>query len=561
MGQRWRIAIAIFCLCAGASAQVALTSLDTTVAVQTDGSAIVVERFTPWFPASAIVWRTQNAFQGTLGLRTPRDVEILDVSDGNGQKLSYSQRNAGNFLELSIAGGGASEIKVSYSVSPQVRFLRDRDELVWRAGEHWAGPVQRSTVTIQLPDIVAEQFRAQGSYIADSGLKLVPALETSKSAQVECAGPLSYGHPCTADVVFATGLFTEESLWKRAAATLSVNPIFVLPIVVLALIIGIQLYRVRRVSPTYAPQYEPPDGLTPAEVGVIIDDKLDPRDVVATIVDLAVRGFIRMEECQPDEGVAFEGQDYILRCIRTKDTWTVLAPHERTALFHIFYGGEWTKLSSLYQRFYSIVPIIRNDVFAVLRKKGLYRFDPDFLATLQLPQWAGQAFVAGAYLCILLFASSKNSAIIVAAALIVSVALTLLWLKAFSPKSALGQEIYAHVRGFQDFMNSVERDHLERVPSEKFQNWLPYAMALGVEHHWTEAFSGIAIPKPEWYESPESKEQQADVLGFLVQTFARNAYRTLLTRPRGHLLQAVGFGEKHASIPAAHTARGASNRG
>ncbi len=119
MGQRWRIAIAIFCLCAAASAQVALTSLDTTVAVQTDGSAIVVERFTPWLPAGAIVWRTQNAFQGAFGLRTPREIEILDVSDGNGQKLAFSQRNTGNLLELSIVGGGASEIKISYSVSSQ----------------------------------------------------------------------------------------------------------------------------------------------------------------------------------------------------------------------------------------------------------------------------------------------------------------------------------------------------------------------------------------------------------------------------------------------------------
>jgi hypothetical protein len=289
---------------------------------------------------------------------------------------------------------------------------------------------------------------------------------------------------------------------------------------------------------------------------VIIDDKLDPRDVVATVVDLAVRGYVRMEECQPDEGVSFQGQDYILRSVRPKDSWSALAPHERTALFHIFYGGEWTKLSSLYQRFYSIVPILRQDVFVLLRKKGLYRFDPDCLATLQLPQWAGQGFVIAAYLCILLFASSKNSWIIVAAALVVSVVVTLLWLKAFSPKTAEGKRVYAQVRGFQDFMNSVERDHLERVPTEQFQSWLPYAMALGVEHHWTEAFAGIAIPRPEWYESPDAKDQQADVLGFLVQTFARNAYRSLLARPRGGLSRV--FSQTVPSAPVARAARGGS---
>ena len=553
---RWHIAaLAVLCLCAGASAQVPLASLDTMVAVQNDGSAIVVERFSP-VTRGIIVWRTQNAFPGVFGIRTARSVEIIDVSDGEGQKLSFSSRNVGNFLELSIIAGAAAEIKISYSVSPEVRFLSDRDELVWSDGEHWAGTVQRSSVTVQLPDALAEQFRAQGSFSSDAGLKIVPAVETNNSVQVECPVRLLPGHSCTVDIVFPTGLLIEESTWKRAAASLSVNPIFVLPIVVMALIVGIQLYRVRRVAPTYAPQYEPPEGFTPAEVGVIIDDKLDPRDVVATIVDLAVRGYVRMEECQPDEGVVFQGQDYILRSIRAKDSWSVLAPHERTALFHIFYGGEWTKLSSLYQRFYSIVPILRQDVFALLRKKGLYRFDPDFLATLQLPQWAGQAFTVAAYLCILLFASSRNSWIIVAAALVVSVIVTLLWLKAFSPKSAEGKRVYAQVRGFQDFMNSVERDHLERVPSEKFQSWLPYAMALGVEHHWTEAFAGIAIPRPEWYESPDEKDQQADVLGFLVQTFARNAYRSLLARPRGGLSRVLNQAD---TTPVARAARGGSH--
>jgi hypothetical protein len=106
-------------------------------------------------------------------------------------------------------------------------------------------------------------------------------------------------------------------------------------------------------------------------------------------------------------------------------------------------------------------------------------------------------------------------------------------------------------------MNSVERDHLQRVPTEKFQSWMPYAMALGVEHHWTEAFSGIAIPRPEWYDSPDEKDQQADVLGFLMQTFARNAYRSLLARPRGGVFRSAA--KREIPLPIANAARGGSH--
>src|SRR6185312_8197226 len=101
-------ALAFVCLCVGASAQVPLSSLDTTVAVQNDGSAIVVERFTP-LPRGRFIWRTQNAFPGAFGIRRARTVEIIDVTDGDGQKLPFTLGNAGNFLELAIDAGAAAE--------------------------------------------------------------------------------------------------------------------------------------------------------------------------------------------------------------------------------------------------------------------------------------------------------------------------------------------------------------------------------------------------------------------------------------------------------------------
>ena len=39
-----------------------------------------------------------------------------------------------------------------------------------------------------------------------------------------------------------------------------------------------------------AAQYEPPEQLTPGEVGTLIDNSVDMRDITASIVDLAVRG-------------------------------------------------------------------------------------------------------------------------------------------------------------------------------------------------------------------------------------------------------------------------------
>ena len=54
-----------------------------------------------------------------------------------------------------------------------------------------------------------------------------------------------------------------------------------------------------------------------------------------------------------------------------------LAPHERVMLENIFAGGSETRLSSLKNRFYTAIPVIRQDIMAALKKKGMYLLDPE----------------------------------------------------------------------------------------------------------------------------------------------------------------------------------------
>src|SRR5207249_7559347 len=46
----------------------------------------------------------------------------------------------------------------------------------------------------------------------------------------------------------------------------------------------------------YPVEYAPPEGIKPGQVGTLIDETANPLDVTATIVDLAVRGYLRIEE-------------------------------------------------------------------------------------------------------------------------------------------------------------------------------------------------------------------------------------------------------------------------
>jgi uncharacterized membrane protein len=58
------------------------------------------------------------------------------------------------------------------------------------------------------------------------------------------------------------------------------------------------------------------------------------------------------------------------------------------------------------------------------------------------------------------------------------------------------------VLGFEDFLNHVEADRFNRMikTPEMFEKFLPFAMALGVEKNWSNAFKNIYTQPPQWYQ-------------------------------------------------------------
>src|SRR5207245_9382041 len=125
-----------------------------------------------------------------------------------------------------------------------------------------------------------------------------------------------------------------------------------------------------------APMYEPPPGMSPAEAGTLIQDTIHPRDITSTLVDLAVRGYVKIEETV-DRGLIFHHKDYIFHLLKPREQWsTDRAPHRHVMLENVFVGGSETRLSSLKNRFYTAIPVIREDIMSALKRKGIYMLDP-----------------------------------------------------------------------------------------------------------------------------------------------------------------------------------------
>jgi len=85
---------------------------------------------------------------------------------------------------------------------------------------------------------------------------------------------------------------------------------------------------------------------------------------------------------------------------------------------------------------------------------------------------------------------------------IISAIIWWLFARQMTAKTVKGGRTQVAILGLQEFMNRVDKDRLQRMPPDTFEKYLPYAMALGVEHHWAQAFAGIVKDPPSWYAAP-----------------------------------------------------------
>ncbi|MGC2515885.1 MAG: DUF2207 domain-containing protein, partial [Terriglobales bacterium] len=319
----------------------------------------------------------------------------------------------------------------------------------------------------------------------------------------ETTSPLSMRGGVTIDIYIPQGVLQPPSALTRFGWFLSSNPIVFLPLLTLAVMFALWYSVGRDPDPgvSVAPQYEPPKGLCPAEAGTLLDDTIHPRDITSTIVDLAVRGYIKLEE-KVDTFLLFHHKDYLFHLLKPREQWgTDITPHERVMLDNIFLSGTGVRLSDLKNRFYTVIPIVREDIMSSLKSKGIYTLDPESAN--------GYSIVAGVAIAILVVAVQVMgwmnlfySVPLAIGSVLISALIWWLFARQMTAKTVAGARIRIAVLGFQEFLNRVDADRIKSMSPDTFEKFLPYAMALGVEHNWAQAFDGIVKDPPNWYASP-----------------------------------------------------------
>ena len=485
-----------------------VSQFNSTIHVQPDGSADLTEQITFVFKGQfqGVYRDIPVEYPGPKGSNYSLFITVHQITDENGSPLKFEKNRSGGFLRLKIYVPGASDstrtVNIDYSVSDATKFFPQYSEFYWNVtGNDWLVPIESASTTLYFPESAAGSLRAQ-AYMGIYGSQQ-PARVSVDNAVVtaESTGPLPARGGLTVDVYIPEGILQAPSTLARLGRFIRSNPILSLPLWAFAVMFGLWWYKGRDPSAgmSVAPMYEPPEGMRPGEAGTLLDDSVDPRDITAILVDLAVRGYIKIVEA-PHKGLLFTTKDYEFQLQKDRNAWTDLNDYERAMLEKIYSGGgTTTRLSDLRNHFYTVLPLIKAEIVTALKAKGMYSVDPDSASQYMVLGALAVAipYIAAQVLGIADFTDSVGPLVVCG---IIAFLLIVLFGRQLTATSLKGARTRVQILGFQEFMNRVDADRLKRMPPDTFEKYLPYAMALGVEHRWAKAFEGIIQNPPTWYQ-------------------------------------------------------------
>ena len=486
-----------------------ITSFDAKIRIFEDGRFSVTETIDVTFERSkhGIYREIPFRYENELGNTVRMPIDVLEVTDRDGNRLTARVRKSGNVVNIRIGDAdryvdGNQSYVIKYIVSNGILFFDDFDELYWNiTGNYWDAPIEKASATVELysDDVVGKHGSAcyTGRYGSNKSDCDIFANTVTTNRRLEPNEGLSVAF------AFDKGIVPEPTEFDRFLMTINIkeNWVFVLPFVSFFFVLSRWRNKGRdpKVRESLMVMYTPPVAdnkeLTAAEVGTLIDETMNPRDISASMIGLAVKGYLKIEEIE-HKVLIFTSKDYQLTAL--KDDFTGLTEFERWLMVGLFKeGGNSVLISELKNKFYTYLPKL---------KKAVYRQLMDYKFFGTLPQHTIGKYIGYGVLALILtgltqlFISGIEMSIKLILISITTALPFFLFSKAMPAKTRKGALVLADCLGFQEFLQRAEKDKLERMnDKDLFSKYLPYAIALNVVDMWAKSFEGIEQNIPTWY--------------------------------------------------------------
>ncbi|MEZ5371943.1 MAG: DUF2207 domain-containing protein [Microthrixaceae bacterium] len=331
-------------------------------------------------------------------------LENISVSSPTGAPTDVEVEHQGNIERIRIGDpdatiSGTQTYVISYDLRGVVNAFDGYEEVPLNiVGDQWSVPISQAMGTVSLPAEITEVKCFTGSYgsITECGTENLSGATATASV-----ASLSANSGMTMYLKVPTGTFAStdpilDEVWSlQRAFTLSPATVGAGGALgaVAAALVALLGYRVGRdrafvgsvVDQSFGSdvddeqrlglgghdgitvEFVPPGGILPGAAGTIIDERADNIDVSATLIDLAVKGYLRIEDLTDG--------DY--RLTELNQDHSGLVAYEKTLLTSLFASGSETTLSELKYSFSSRLKIVQSEMYDDMVSHGWYRKRPD----------------------------------------------------------------------------------------------------------------------------------------------------------------------------------------
>lgn len=512
-----------------------INSFDANLALGKDGVLSVTEKIQVTFTEShhGIFRLIPVVYPTKKGVARGVELTDVDVTTGGGTPIRKKVTREGENLKIRIGDpdeyepvGTPITYVIRYKVFGQMNWF-DEDagwqpsaELYWNVtGNDWEEAMERVHVTLSFPavakssDVRARVFTGPyGSrqYQEVEGFKSdvvdrVNGTTTSLSKDamtVETLDALPPGAGLTIVLDVPSALIAKPTFWQTASLVLRNNLGFGIPVVV-AVLMGLfwAMYGKDPAKKPVAVQFEPPDGMTGAEVGTLLDERVDQRDIAAGVITLAVNGFLTIT---PEEtGMVFKKRTATME-LTGKGDEKDLGPYEKLLLAKLTNCTQPIDESELRTHVAPHLGQLVNSVYDNLIDRGYYTANPQSVRG----GWVVGGLLGVGLLAFLCFTINPMGAALPSiVGGILGAGVVVFFGSLMSRRTNAGAEAWRKVKGFEEFIRRARGKEFDWMSKKEptmslFEEYLPHAVAFGLATEWAAAFEGILHEMPDWYRAP-----------------------------------------------------------
>ncbi len=473
-----------------------------------------------------------------------RKIRISDVNVIlDGEKVKYKKSKQGRNLKIKIGSAsktisGQHEYQIKYKVKGAINYFEEHDELYWNViGGEWEVPIQQSLATISAPEITKTAC-FQGMYGSLEEC-VITATNTNATFKFKTLQPEEMG---TIVVGIKSGVLDKKSIWQGLLWFMIDNWVLFLPVV--ALFWGGRRWwkygRDPKGRGTIIPYYKVPDNLSVAEISVIMHNGLRSKDISAMIIQLAVKGFIKIEQKDIRKKI-FKHTNYIFhKSIAYKNKNNKLTNSENKLFKDLFEFGTSEEVSTdnLKDKFYNKTSGLEKQVITTVKNKG-------YLPTKT--KYDGVALViVGIVQMILLAVGSSLLGRMSVVVGVINLAILVFFAVFMGHRTKKGVLAKEKLLGLKLYLETAEKDRLKfhNAPSknpQQFEKLLPYAMVFDVEEEWAEQFKDIYNQEPDWYQGAGGQAFNTGLLANNLNSFSKTTSSSVTSSPSSASSGGSGF--------------------